>query len=172
MSITFNKLWEKHPQINGDEYPCRTAHGNKSFYNQYAIRIRSALVHCGYDVSKLSGVNFCWLHKKSEGHILRAEELANALARTPIPGLGCMVKVTPNQFERVLKGKTGIIFFKDYWQRGNENFRNRSGDHIDLLNGSRLTTLSSYFRIQWGLSWDGRFSDFFKSKEVWFWQVI
>lgn len=100
MSITFNKLWEKHPQINGDEYPCRTVHGDRAFDDQCAIRIDAALVHCGHDVSKLSGVNFCWLPKKSEGHILRAEELANALARTPIAGLGRMVKVTPNQFRQ------------------------------------------------------------------------
>jgi len=35
-----------------------------------------------------------------------------------------------------LRGKRGIIFFKDYWQRTingkKEFFRNRSGDHIDL----------------------------------------
>ncbi|MGK3163686.1 T6SS effector amidase Tae4 family protein [Serratia marcescens] len=54
---------------------------DKAFDDQCAIRIGAALVHCGYDVSKLSGVNFCWLHKKSEGHILRAEELANTLGR-------------------------------------------------------------------------------------------
>ncbi|WP_418064604.1 T6SS effector amidase Tae4 family protein [Serratia rubidaea] len=65
-----------------------------------------------------------------------------------------------------------MIFFKDYGQRRGESFRNRSGDHIDLWNGDRLTTKTSYFRIQWGISLAGRFSDFFKSKEIWFWRVV
>ncbi|WP_261154046.1 type VI secretion system amidase effector protein Tae4 [Serratia ficaria] len=172
MPITFSSLWENHPEVNGDANPCLKPNGDKAFDDQCAIRVGTALARCGYDVTKLSGVNFCWLHPKSEGHILRAEELAHALARTPVPGLGRMVKVTPDKFDQVLKGQTGIIFFKDYWRRGNESFRNRSGDHIDLWNGSRLTSKLSYVRIQWGVSWDGTISSFFKSKEVWFWRVI
>lgn len=33
-----------------------------------------------------------------------------------------MVKVTPNQFERVLKGKTGIIFLKITGSEGMKTF--------------------------------------------------
>ncbi|MCG8156530.1 hypothetical protein JMY81_14865 [Brenneria goodwinii] len=65
-----------------------------------------------------------------------------------------------------------MIFFKDFWRRGNESFPNRSGDHIDLWNGTRLTTKLSYLRIQWGVSIEGIASDFFDSKEIWFWKVI
>lgn len=172
MNITFKKLWDSHPEIHGDENPCRNHDGHKAFDDQCAIRIGVALSRCGYDVTRLTGAVFCWYHPKREGHILRAEELANALVKTPIPGVGKVVKVTPRNFANILRGQTGIIFFKDYWQRGGESFRNRSGDHIDLWNGARLTTKTSYFRIQWGISLAGRFSDFFKSKEIWFWGVV
>ncbi|MDK1703082.1 type VI secretion system amidase effector protein Tae4 [Serratia rubidaea] len=168
MPITFNTLWENHPEINGDANPCRKSNGD----DQCAIRIGTALARCGYDVTKLSGVTSCWMHPKSDGHILRAEELANALARTAVPGLGRMVKVAPAKFDQALKGQTGIIFFKDYWRRKNESFRNRSGDHIDLWNGTRLTSKLSYVRIQWGVSWEGTISNYFKSREIWFWRVI
>lgn len=103
---------------------------------------------------------------------MRAEELANALRNANIPGIFPMVKVSAGNFEKVLKNQRGIIFFKDYWRRGNENFLNRSGDHIDLWNSDRLTTKLSYFRVQWGLSIDGLWSSFANAKELWFWKII
>ncbi|WP_202632390.1 T6SS effector amidase Tae4 family protein [Cronobacter malonaticus] len=100
------------------------------------------------------------------------EELANALKRTAIPGVFTAVKVSTDNFEKTLRGQTGIIFFKDYFRRGSESFNNRSGDHIDLWNGERVTSRSSYLRIQWGLHWEGYLSDFFNSREIWFWKII
>ncbi|NLY33627.1 MAG: hypothetical protein GX040_02810 [Alcaligenaceae bacterium] len=171
MNINFAKLWKYHPEINGDKNPCRKKDGSKAFDDQCAIRIGFALAQCGYDITKLKAES-CWFHSKCEGHILRAEELANALSRTVIPGIFPVLKITAANFEDALKNQTGIMFFKDYWRRGKESFDNRTGDHIDLWNGSRLTTLSSWFRIQWGLSIEGEFSDFFDSKEIWFWKVL
>lgn len=171
MSIHFSELWNAHPEVKGDENPCRRKDGHKAFDDQCAIRIGTALARCGYDVTTLR-VQFCWLHPKSEGHILRAEELANALKNARIPGVFPMVKVSADNFEEVLKNQRGIIFFKDYWRRGNESFFNRSGDHIDLWNGDRLTTKLSYLRIQWGLNVDGLWSSFANAKEIWFWKVI
>ncbi|WP_312633206.1 type VI secretion system amidase effector protein Tae4 [Pseudescherichia sp.] len=171
MSMTFSALWNAHPEVHGDDNPCRRRDGHKAFDNQCTIRLGTALARCGYDVTKLH-VHFCWLHPKSAGHILRAEELADALKRTSIPGVFPAIKVHADNFEDVLKNRTGIIFFKDYWRRDNESFVNRSGDHIDLWNGSRLTSFFSYARIQWGFSVEGFLSDFFNSKEVWFWRVL
>jgi hypothetical protein len=71
-----------------------------------------------------------------------------------------------------LHAQQGIIFFKDFWRRGNETIGNRSGDHIDLWNGRRLTDWLSYPRIQLGFSIEGSFSDYHESKEIWFWKVI
>jgi hypothetical protein len=80
-----------------------------------------------------------------------------------------------------ISGLTGDIFFKDYWQRTvngkKESFRNRSGDHIDLWNGSRITDWFSWVRIHmrfgnFGVhSLRGDVSDFKESKAIWFWSV-
>lgn len=171
MVISFSNLWNAHPEVKGDAIPCRLKNGRKAFDDQCAIRVGTALARCGFDVTKLRA-NFCWHHPKDQGHILRAEELAIALAATPLPGISSVVKINIDNFEKTLKNKTGIIFFKDYWRRGNESFLNRSGDHIDLWNGSRLTTRLSYFRIQWGLSIERYWSSFSNAKEIWFWRVI
>ncbi|WP_288499735.1 T6SS effector amidase Tae4 family protein [uncultured Erwinia sp.] len=171
MRINFSALWNAHPEVSGEENPCRLKDGRKAFDDQCAIRIGVALTRCGYDMTKLPG-RFCWYHSKSEGHILRAEELASALRNANISGVRPMVKIDVKNFEKVLKTERGIIFFKDYWRRGNENFLNRSGDHIDLWNGERLTSKLSYFRINWGLNIEGIWSSFANAREIWFWSVI
>lgn len=80
-----------------------------------------------------------------------------------------MIKVNPARFQDELKDKTGVIFFKDYWQRGNETFENRSGDHIDLWNQTRLTGRPMWLReIN---EFFGAQSDLNKAKEIWFWEV-
>ncbi|WP_407647044.1 hypothetical protein [Erwinia tracheiphila] len=76
------------------------------------------MARCGCDVTRLKAA-FCWHHPKKDGHILRAEELANALRTAPFNGMHPMVKVTVANFETVLRNERGIIFFKDFWRRGN-----------------------------------------------------
>ncbi|WP_266105156.1 T6SS effector amidase Tae4 family protein [Pseudomonas sp. HN8-3] len=98
--------------------------------------------------------------------------MAKALSDANIPGLQRPKKIKPEDFEEVLAGQQGIIFFKDFWRRGNETSGNRSGDHIDLWNGRRLTNWLSYPRIQLGLSIEGTFSDYHESREIWFRKVI
>lgn len=172
--ITFKQLWDNHPTQTGDDNPCNK-NGNPLFPNQCSIRMGTCLARCGIDTSKIPGVTHCWYHDKSDGHVIRAEELAKGLTRYTIVGIQKIQLVAPNEFEKVLASKTGIIFFKDYWRRENngkkEAFRNRSGDHIDLWNGSRLTDWTSWFRIQWRISWEGYWSDYAQSKSIWFWQV-
>ena len=75
-----------------------------------------ALRRSGADLSRLRG----WQHPKSEGHVLAAEEMAKALSSANIPGIQPVKKVKPEDFEDVLVGQQGIIFFKDFWRRGNE----------------------------------------------------
>lgn len=53
MSIHFSELWNAHPEVKGDENPCRRKDGHKAFDDQCAIRIGTALARCGYDVTKL-----------------------------------------------------------------------------------------------------------------------
>lgn len=169
--LTFQKLWENHPTISGDDNPC-TTDGKVNFSDQCAIRIGVALSKCGVNTANMPGVRYCWQHDKSAGHILAAEELANGLKGSHIAGMGRLQKIEPNKFKDKISSQKGIIFFKDYWSRSGESYRNRSGDHIDLWNGSRLTDWFTWIRIQAGFSWEGRFSDYRKSKEIWFWRVL
>jgi len=169
--ITFETLWKNHPEIFGDSGPCRT-NGAKNFSDQCAINLGVALRRSGFDMGKLRGARFCWQHPRSDGHVLAAEELAGALSRTSIANVQPVRKLKAEAFEETLDGQQGIIFFKDFWARGNETFGNRSGDHIDLWNGRRLTHWLTYARIQYGLVIEGRISDFHESREIWFWRVI
>jgi len=79
--VTFQKLWENHPTITGDENPC-TTNGKSNFPNQCAIRMGVSLARCGVDTSRIPGAIHCWhKHDKSLGHIIRAEELAKGLEK-------------------------------------------------------------------------------------------
>ena len=51
----------------------------------------------------------------------------------------------------ISKMKTGIVFFRNSWGRGNQ------GDHIDLWDGSRVRK--------------GGLDYFERSQEVWFWPI-
>lgn len=181
---SFENLWDNHPDVAGGEHnPCDL----EKFPDQCTIRLGVSMVKSGIDTSKLRGINHlgnmanlshCWGegHAKSEGHAFRAEDLARALEHTYIQGIHKVEKIDAKDFNKKLLGKTGVIFFKDYWRRERpdgtlETFKGRSGDHIDLWNGSRLTSISSWARIQMHLSWEGQYSDFYDSKKIWFWAI-
>jgi hypothetical protein len=123
------------PASKSNDNPC-TTNGIINFPDQCAIRVGAALAACGIKTNTLPGVRLCWQHEKSVGHALSAEGLACGLKSMPIPGIKKLEKIPPAEFKKQLNGRKGIIFFKDYWQRTNkgkkEDFRNRSGDHIDL----------------------------------------
>ena len=182
--VIFNKLWENHPTITGNDNPCKT-NGKSNYPNQCAIRVGVSLAKCDVNTSMIPGAEHCWhKHDKSLGHIIRAEELAKGLERYSvfIPGVQKVQKVNPEDFKGTLRGKRGIIFFKDFWRRTNngkkESFRNRSGDHIDLWNGHRITDWTSWARInmrigRFGLhSISDEWSDYEDSKSIWFWRVL
>lgn len=164
---TFADLWKAFgAQPNA---PCT----NPTFTNQCAIRVSQALMDCDVDLGGFRGTR-CWSDKSAfdKKHIIRAEEFANWLKPAPLAGLGRMEKAEPANFQNELNGKKGIIFFKDYWQRGNETPANRSGDHIDLWNSNRTT---GYW---WSWSRDfveyisSNASDRNNSREIWFWSVL
>jgi hypothetical protein len=136
VGATFQDVWKTY---NALPNPACT---NPTFRNQCAIRVSHALMDCGVDLSGIRATR-CWndTSKYNGKHIIRAEEFGNALKRSPtsLLGLGAIQKAKPGKFQAELKGKRGIIYFKDYWQRQNETFANRSGDHIDLWNQNRTT---------------------------------
>lgn len=167
--IKFQNLWEDHPTIQGEKAPCKS-NGKVNFKDQCAIRLGTTLAKNGVTTTILVPKDrHCWYHETAAGHILAAEELANGLSRSPIPGIQRKINVNPNTYQKDIFGKKGIIFFKDFWTRSGENIRNRSGDHIDLWNGSRLTDWRTWFLISSTFNIGGTYS---KSKEIWFWRVL
>ena len=154
----FNKIWENHPSVDNffDDFPCTNENGNKAFENQCAIRLGVALESAGVSTQGFQGVR-CW-HGHKPGHILRAEEMANWLKGASSPFKNMIEFEAKDGFSKI-KGKKGIIFFKDYYGPGNQ------GDHIDLWNGSRLSRYRTWveFAIRGG-------SHYSKST-VWFWPV-
>lgn len=107
-----------------------------------------------------------WQKDKPQ-YAIRAQELANWLARPgTLPGASIEKHGGRGVFENI-KGKRGIIFFQNYWGPGNQ------GDHIDLWNGARLTDWFTWLRIHarigsFGVHTISAMSDFEKSESVWF----
>ena len=132
--MKFDTLWNNFPDKDNIKRLCinKQKDSNNPFSDYCAIMLSECFIRSGIDLSLLQAKR-CWSHSGKK-HILLADEFANGLRTRPPVGLSAMLKVQPGSFQNTLKGKTGVIFFKDYWQRGSEIFANRSGDHIDLWN--------------------------------------
>lgn len=151
----FQKLWQHHPT---GEFPCSTD-GKKNFENQCAIRMGACLAKAGIDTADWP-VRRCWQHKKEEAHVLAAEELAHALCRIIVPGMKKVEKFSGKEDFDKIKRRQGIVLFKNFYGPGMQ------GDHIDLWNGWRLSSLASLISVYtpWG-------SKYHKG-EIWFWEVV
>lgn len=165
--VAFKDLWSNYPKSDGIEGKCFHKK-NKPFDNYCAIKMSECFIQSGISLSHFKGTR-CWSHSGPK-HLLRAEELAKALDKSTPNGFGTKEAVKPADFQSLLKGKTGVIFFKDYWRRGKESFANRSGDHIDLWNKDAITGSSMWMRsiVEF---FSSSVSDLNQSKEVWFWEV-
>jgi hypothetical protein len=141
MKPEFTKLWNNYPT---EQSPC-----DKVATNQCAIRMSLALNAEG--TIKINE-NTYTEPKCAHGHARGAESLANHL----YTAIGLPVKYTDVQKAKdKLKGKNGIIFFKDCFVRANETAQD--GDHIDL----------------WRLGETKGFSDPGNaSAQVWFWTLL
>ena len=175
--VTIEELWDNYEdgdppyQVNG-ETP-------KGFENQCAIRMSKTLHNVGVKM-----ISFSQNYIKPEGNAptlgrillnglstaTRANEFAKWLDTRPICGVGPKQVITGSNWKDKIDGKTGIIFFGEYWGRDGESSDAASGGHVDLWNGSRITGIYSYFRIQWGVNLFGE-SDLDKSKRIWFFEV-
>ena len=87
--------------------------------------------------------------------------------------------ITGQNWKLKAKGRTGVIFFGDYWARPAESETNLSGDHVDLWNRSTLTpSIQSTLRFRFGI---GRIPNLFgpgnwysnldKAKSIQFWEI-
>ena len=88
--------------------------------------------------------------------------------------------ITGENWEKKIKGRTGIVYFADYWMRSTDKQKRPTGDHIDLWNGSRMTATGANFFSAFGrrfglnefasdASWG--YSDVGKSKQILFLEV-
>lgn len=156
---SFKNIWDRYP--NSD--PCDAMdHGKKLYSSQCAIRLSHALDAAGVDLSSFSG-DRCKVHPQ---HILDASALAKWVGKH----LSEPTNITGSDWNEHIAGQTGIVCFEDYWARAGET-TNRTGDHIDLWNGSRLTGLLSWFRVNWHIVVDGTWSDFGKSRRITFFRL-
>jgi hypothetical protein len=165
----FELMWNNFPNKEAVKKTCtnKQKDSNNPFGDYCAIMMSECFIRSGIDVSLFKG-NRCWSHQGKK-HVLLAEDFASGLkSRTP-PGFGGLEKVQPGSFQSTLDSKTGVIFFKDYWQRGSESFSTRSGDHIDLWNKDQITGSGMFMRSVY--EFFGAVSDLNKCKEIWFWEV-
>ncbi len=169
--VSFSKLWAGYP---GDK-PYRDAKGDvpAGYENQCAIKVSVALHAAGAELRGFAGASVPIAGKRVA---VRAAELAQWLRLTAIPGIKLpAVAITGADWQQKAKGKTGIVYFADYWLRPGE--KSPTGDHIDLWNGSRLTasglegTVVTVLRFGLGIDSGPGFSDLGKSSQILLWEI-
>jgi len=179
--VTFAQLWNSY--VTGKPYDDPSG----QYANQCAIRMSATLHRVGVEMKSFSQkVVKPAPGKATLGRILlngkpaatRADEMAAWLKLQPFCGLPSNPEeVTGSDWESKVKGRTGIIFFGEYWARDGESAANASGGHIDLWNGSRLTnngflgTLETFARFTLGIRSGPGYSDLGKSRRILFWEV-
>lgn len=168
--IAFKTLWDNFPDSDTVSAKCfnKQAKSSKPFDNYCAILLSECFINAGVSFAKCPAGHRCWSHSGAK-HVLTAEHIAKWLKNAPPSGFGKAESIDASKFQSTLSGRTGVIFFKDYWQRSGETEQGRSGDHIDLWSKSRITGGSMFYRSVIELF--GLVSDLNKSKEVWFWEV-
>ncbi len=179
--VQFVDLWRGHPINESVKLPCVAPHdlvniagesiqaGYPVFANQCAIRMGVALRRAGVQPSELGRCAYCSVHPLDDMHFINASALAHAIKNSKISDLGPLEKFSgPDaaEFYPKIFGRTGIIFFQDYWHRTEDSDR-ATGDHIDVWNGYRS---SAKWLLEW-FSWAGYYSNYAESSEIWFWEV-
>ncbi|MFO0576380.1 MAG: T6SS effector amidase Tae4 family protein [Polyangia bacterium] len=101
----------------------------------------------GADRKRFKGAR-CW-YPGHQGHTLRAQELADWLKGDP--AVAGAVEIRRQVTAADYMGRTGLVFFRNFWGEGNQ------GDHIDLWDGDELRAgAPDYFE---------------RSEQVWFWPL-
>ncbi len=180
--VKFKDIWYGHPINQSVTTPCiaqsqfknlegRTIQpGFPVYANQCAIRMAIALRRAGVTANQLSGVAACGHHPRDEMHFINSTQLANAIARANLPGVGRTEKYKGDEAEEYypkLFGRTGIIHIRDYWTRSTDRSGYPTGDHIDVWNGYRS---SAKWLMEW-FSWLGYYSNYAEGSQIWFWEV-
>jgi len=175
-TIKFEDLWSSYPSGSIKHSDSKT--GKDVFDDHCAINVSQSLYNCGILLKSFKGTK-CWAcpSKDSSGkgiHAIRAQELSTYLSTRPFAGCPAPQRFTGATYEAAVKGKTGIIFFKDYWQRQGEN--GRTGDHIDLWRESKLASIGgalTFIRQTFPSISENYLdmSDLRRASEVLFWEI-
>jgi hypothetical protein len=107
-TVPWRKIWDAHP------YPASPC-DRVAFTNQCAIRMSVALAGAGVDLSSFRGAR-CYPGMGHGGsHILRAQELADWIARqhATFGMAGKRKNVTADDYAR----KPGLVFVQNGWAR-------------------------------------------------------
>jgi hypothetical protein len=167
----FADLWAHYPG-SPPYVDSKTKEPPKGYENQCSIKVGVALAKAGGKLDTFKGSS---VRVDNATVPVRAQELAAWLSNLPYSGMTPAADITGADYEKKIKGRTGIIFYKDYWRREGES--QPSGDHIDLWNGARLT-MSGFFgvvvgvsRFTLGVQSGPEFSDLTKAKQILFWDV-
>lgn len=167
--LKFETLWQNYPRFT----PCTdpsTGSPPPGFTNQCAMRVGRALELSGVSFASFRGKR-CPFGPQQGGLIAGAQELANWLGPSRFAGCPSHETSIGSEVFDKIAGRSGIIFLADYWPRPGETGTTRTGDHIDLWNGSRMTEYSSWLRVHFGVSWDGYWSDFRRASRTLFWAI-
>lgn len=182
--VTFKELWDNFE--NGDPPYQERGKVPDGFENQCAIRMSKTLHNVGVKMTSFSQSNIKPEGKApSLGRILlnglatatRANEMAKWLDTRPICGVGPSQNITGANWKDKIKGKTGIFFFGEYWQREGEGADAASGGHIDLWDGQSMTpSIASTLRFRLGINslsipFFYSLSDLNKAKKILFFEV-
>ena len=143
----FKTLWDNFPDADAVKARCfnKQNSGGSPFDDYCAILLSECFIKSGISLNEAPPGKRCWSHTGAK-HILLAEHLAGWLADKPPRGFGKKQNVQPGNFQTSLSGRTGVIFFKDFWQRAGQRIESRSGDHIDLWSKNRITGGSMLYR--------------------------
>lgn len=173
-AVTFSELWAAYPD---QEDPFRDPEtGEIPAYadNQCAIRLSVTLHNVGVEMKSFRGGGQIRIDGKRTA--LRAGEMAQWLKLRPFAGIPAPRDITGSDWQDKIKGRTGVVFFSGYWARKTDSAGQTTGDHIDLWNGSKLTSpgiggrLASFMRFTVGIS-SAWYSDLGKSKQILFWEI-
>jgi hypothetical protein len=174
-AVKFSDLWSSYPGGQPYKDP-KTGNPPKGYENQCAINLSAAIHGAGVEMKSFKGAV---VEMGGRRLAIRAEELSTWLKLQPFCGLPRHPEdITGASWEEKIKGRTGIVFFADYWSRASE--KAPTGDHVDLWNGSRLTAVGasffSTFARNLGINevFPGTnygYSDIRKSKIILFWEI-
>jgi len=178
-AVEFAQLWASYPDSAPFVDP-KTGKPPPGYENQCAIKVSLAIHGVGVEMKSFRGAA-----EKVNGlpAALLASQLAAWLKQQPFCGLPKSAEsVTGADWQSKIRGRTGIVYFADYWARSvKEKASDKpTGDHIDLWSGARLTaTGMSFFSTMGrrlglgslgaGTSWG--YSDLGRSSEILFWEI-